>query len=66
MPLWIYDESVRKLNSEFCQTAFTEDFPVLASNVVNETESRGEVIRTAMDIRRNHNAQAFRELLQHG
>jgi hypothetical protein len=54
-------ELARKLNSEFGQTAFSEDFPVLASYVVNQTKSRGELIHTAIDIRRNHKAQAFRQ-----
>jgi hypothetical protein len=53
-------ELAQKLNSEFGTTVFSGDFPVIASYVASQTTSRGALLPTALEIRRNPHTAAFR------
>lgn len=48
------------INQEFATAALTEEFPLIASYVLGQCTSRGSLLATAVEIRRNAKARAFR------
>lgn len=50
----------QKINDEFGETSLSAEFPLIASYVVGQSRTRGQLLKTAVEIRRNSKAAAFR------
>lgn len=57
----VRQELAARLNTEFRTTAFTSEFPVLAAYIAHNCTHRGDLLRTALEIRRSSSAKAFRK-----
>lgn len=50
----------KKINHEFGIAALSAEFPLIASYIVGQSRTRGELLETAVEVRRNAKATAFR------
>lgn len=50
----------RQINGEFGAATLSADFPAIASYVISQAETRGALLSTAAEVRRNSKAAAFR------
>lgn len=56
----IRKDLAKKLNLEFGVTGFSSDFPVFASYIAHQCNSRSQLLRTALEIRKSSSAKNFR------
>ncbi|MEV6494770.1 hypothetical protein AB0M20_40030, partial [Actinoplanes sp. NPDC051633] len=51
------------INAEFATQALSVDFPLIASYVIGQTDSRADLLKTAVEVRNSPKATAFRTWL---
>jgi hypothetical protein len=53
-------ELARQINGEFGAATLSAEFPLIASYVISQSDTRGALLSTAAEVRRNAKAAAFR------